>query len=369
VFKDQDIAKCQLYTFKPISVGCYSGTFFKTGSAIIPVDAPWRTYTRIDGALSFVRDLIDQLLSDEDIGIMGGDIMKAFGQGDSAKLHVLLPIPDEYTISPVYSEEMMQQIHNIMFTAAPGYYAPSVAFVNAQASVGIANINTLKTTYLGVVAQLNGSIVEAEGVRTGAKYSFVGHNDSNNNVVPINIQCPHASGLFLDLFKEDPDPADVMIATRLQYWVDTSGTAAFQGTAYYSIKCGTETIIRANVYTGDNYDVLDTNIIPILALMPSAYDGATWHLWSINNNDLFSNIRAALSLLKFHRCPNLFYTLWEGGQSASAVSELISVANIHHLTDVEVAYSEPNDTSTLDTLHESAILSVFRVPDLGLYKL
>lgn len=56
-----------------------------------------------------VESLIDAIYTDEDAGIMSGDILKAYGPESLVKLAT---IPDDMVVVPIYDHEMLVQIHN-----------------------------------------------------------------------------------------------------------------------------------------------------------------------------------------------------------------------------------------------------------------
>jgi len=59
--------------------------------------------------VAFGNALIDPLLADQDINTMSGDILKAFGANN---VYMIQTIPENYTVLPVYSPEVLSQIHN-----------------------------------------------------------------------------------------------------------------------------------------------------------------------------------------------------------------------------------------------------------------
>lgn len=59
--------------------------------------------------VAFGNALIDPILSDQDMNVMSGDILKAFGTEGVFKLG---SIPETYTVIPSYSQEVLNQIHN-----------------------------------------------------------------------------------------------------------------------------------------------------------------------------------------------------------------------------------------------------------------
>jgi hypothetical protein len=61
---------------------------------------------------SIANALLDQLQYSEDCNIMSGDILKAYGPEGIWNMQLISP---DYSVVPVYSEEILDQIHNTTF--------------------------------------------------------------------------------------------------------------------------------------------------------------------------------------------------------------------------------------------------------------
>lgn len=61
-------------------------------------------------ALTTLTSMLDAVLSSESFNIMSGDILKAYTAGSIVKLE---QIPENYTVVPTYSEEVLDQIQNL----------------------------------------------------------------------------------------------------------------------------------------------------------------------------------------------------------------------------------------------------------------
>jgi len=68
-------------------------------------DRGW-TFTDI---VDFGNRLIDPILKEEDFNVMSGDILKAFGANN---VYMVSTIPENYTVLPIYHQEVLNQIHN-----------------------------------------------------------------------------------------------------------------------------------------------------------------------------------------------------------------------------------------------------------------
>lgn len=112
IYKDSDSAKAQMYLFTPAIYYVYSEQSSKFGGELI---AHSIKNSSTDHRFNFVdyKYIMDEMLAavsySEDIGVMSGDILKAYGQD---KLFMLSPVDPEYRVVPVYNEEVLNQIHN-----------------------------------------------------------------------------------------------------------------------------------------------------------------------------------------------------------------------------------------------------------------
>lgn len=109
VWMDSSSVKGQVYAFNPD--GFYFWDKNEQGTKL--------SYTNIAEAsegpvkFNFIQDMgnqmLNHLLSEEDVGIISGDIMKAFGVGS---LWHLPDTPEDYMTSVSFNAEIMTQIHN-----------------------------------------------------------------------------------------------------------------------------------------------------------------------------------------------------------------------------------------------------------------
>lgn len=111
IYKDSDNDKSQMYMFVPNGYYTYDETGSANGGQLV-----WNTLTRSSSTLmnmgqimGMIKGMIDKVAYSEDIGVMSGDILKAYGQD---KLFKITPLEPDYQVIPVYNEEVLNQIHN-----------------------------------------------------------------------------------------------------------------------------------------------------------------------------------------------------------------------------------------------------------------
>lgn len=62
-----------------------------------------------ESLIVYVNDMINSLLYSEDVGVISGDVLKAFGDGGIYRLPI---IPEDYTVIPTLSDEIRSQFEN-----------------------------------------------------------------------------------------------------------------------------------------------------------------------------------------------------------------------------------------------------------------
>jgi hypothetical protein len=176
------------------------------------------------GQLYFMGDqLLNAALEQEDLGIISGDILKAYGPENLWKLD---SVPEGYAVMPVFSEEMLGQIHNtdfagsaVRYMSEPGVYSNGYKGldVHQETSIGGGNLYFKPVFYQG---------------------SHLWHDR------------------VIDFWHENPTPEEVMVGTRnMLTGVPEPLDAAARGTALSS--CGSEIAMAAFIWTFNNSNVLE----------------------------------------------------------------------------------------------------------------
>lgn len=303
IYKDEDGSKAQTYMYVPMGVFKYvenAGTpGYLTMRNIIGnptlVNGEWTMYNTITyGDLrTFGDDLISALVASEDFAIMSGDILKA--HGDAVWRMGL--IPEDYTCVPVYSEEVLDQIHNTTFVGSYPVSGSSVSTLSPSlASLAITQDATSNDPHLIYMPRFKGAL------ETG--YSR-----------------------FLDMDDESPSPDRVIVATR-------------------NMVCGTLRHHNDDVYSYlDNFGSDICLFGYILTLGSDGLFGVTKYHTSYLT-ETFSDTKY------FHRAPldYIFTPFVETGEFPNLMNV---VGELNNYTIVN-----KND---LDMMHQSAMLSLFGV--------
>lgn len=108
IYKDSDNNKAQQYMFTLDGYYTYEETASQNGGTLQYHKFP-STTAKLSTYLDTITAMLDKVGYSEDIGVMSGDILKAYGQ---EKLFKITPVEPDFLVLPVYNEEVLNQIHN-----------------------------------------------------------------------------------------------------------------------------------------------------------------------------------------------------------------------------------------------------------------
>lgn len=224
IYKDSDTNKAQTYIFVPSYFYQYSEATADTGAQLIPKPI-WlnqvehtinhsatskAAYLTFDKLKAYMNELLEAVNYSEDIGIMSGDILKAYGEGGLFKVSSFDP---DYRVEPVYSKEVLSQIENMTI------------MLHGSKRTN----NTLTPAQFTINQDPNANIIKFKP--SGFKYS--------------DVHIEEWERTYLNFHWENPTPEDVMVATRLsacfQASTETPGTSEV-------VSCGSEIVIDAWMY-------------------------------------------------------------------------------------------------------------------------
>lgn len=108
VYRDSNEIKGQMYVLRPSGYYTYEEKSTATGGKLKYSNLSQVTYKVADW-LGVLNSMIAKLVESEDIGIMAGDILKAFGADSLVKVP---PIAETFITVPVFDAEVLMQIEN-----------------------------------------------------------------------------------------------------------------------------------------------------------------------------------------------------------------------------------------------------------------
>lgn len=235
-YRDAANMKSQIYGFVEDTVFKYDdsyevGTDNKTFAGLERVDTPWaggsQAKCTVEGWTNFMNELINPILASEDMGIMSGDVLKAFGGNN---LFIVAPIDPNYAIDPVYNPEVLTQIQNMTIVGA------------------VAEDTTVKRA--GTL--LTGDIMQPVNENTGEGYlysypAFKDASAANQTNAAMNVTMVDQ---MLTSLEEVPSKEFVTVATRLMNRMDyvyNSGDPEAQNVYYVDESHGLSTEVVSHI--------------------------------------------------------------------------------------------------------------------------
>ena len=211
VYCDSDSPKAQLYMYMPAGFYKYS-----EGQADEPTSLKYLSWSALFGSnvitdLSQVRNAIDTImqpiLGSQDIGIISGDIAKAFGDSNFIKIQ---PVADHEALVPEFNLEVIEQMTNCDILDYDSQFSKNAEIV-------VDNSNTLSGPFITQTIHLN---VDANPIsaNSGVAYRKRLVTTHNQNVTPD----------------------DVMVMTRMMANVDR--------TAKTLAACGSDIVVGCKVW-------------------------------------------------------------------------------------------------------------------------
>lgn len=304
LYLDSENAKAQLYIFNLVHLWKFDATGEQTGGSLVPQDI--NASTSLLATFEDIRNNFDAMLGaiiyDEDMNIMSGDIMKAYGKEN---LYEIASVDEGYQVLPEFNLEVLSQIQN-------------TTMVGRQLRTGSSSSGNIF------------KITQENGVIKFAPTAFLAADNTNRLAT---ISC---TKLF-NMYKDDPTPADTMVASRLSVignFKSGSSENISNLVSFGSELCNAFVVVKTTEYTsGSNSD---------LAVIQLPAAGTASDLQNIS----------AISVFDYH--PLLI--------SANASGE---IANYVFFDSENITTLEQ---STLAKMHETAILSELGVPLIGMSK-
>lgn len=309
LFADAPGTRYQAYAYVPEGHYVYSETGSPRGGYLKFTNKPAKmTYAQV---VEYTNSILQPIITSEDMGIMSGDILKAFGDN----IVIVHPIAEDYTLGPEYTEEVLMQIHN--------------------------------TRLLGDVVS-NSDITQ---------------DPNNGDILYRPVLGPNVMDkipLMFDMNKEFPDPGEIMVATR-----NMAVTEGIEGPAEnYLLYAGSDFCTKAVIcyfFTQGGQNVLKSAKL-------KSFDGWDIDLGSTDNtpapwlklaDDL--SIFSTISHFDYHP----FFTFGLGVINNAADWTANYTLGITGDTCNATVISR----ETLRKLHETAIMSQFNVPGMGAFAL
>nr|UVJ88913.1 putative capsid protein [Picobirnavirus sp.] len=316
IYTDNDVFKPQIYIYKQIAYRTYEETESEDGGMLHTHSVPH--YNDGEGMTinewyNIAITMLRKVTASEDIGIMSGDILKAFGRENLFKLNA---IDESYAVIPTYNQEVLNQIHNAEL---------NVVFTPDEPVENGANDTTL--------------------VRTFDIKHFVSPNNilSCNPVIPTNVplEAPHV----LNFHNNDITPEMAMVATRLKsHFMATNVLNSNNKLQWTCTSAGSEVCFAAEIW---------------FPYLPSTHGFTFYYIQEFETAaSIVSEVNIS-SLINFDWHPLVYQYQITGGEGTTNIAWTVD----------DYIYDMANYTmfgyEQLDQTHQCAILSEFKIPVLG----
>lgn len=329
IYLDSMTSKAQTYLYNP--AGFYQFNLNTEGVGYAKMTSPG-LIDSLEAMITYGDSLLNPMVTSEDFGIIGGDILKAYGAAGIVKP---LGITEEYQVLPVYNQEVLSQIENATIVGNP---IISTFDVTQATAVGTGYLISNPKTQVGLMT----------------------HHANGTNAVQ-NALAPYTANRILNFHHDAPSPEEVMVATRLMVAIDSISVSAGDTPGQYLAtltidQCGTEVIGNCQYFRFVGKDSSRTYrndfVQYVLCLELDHTQTATGYVDGLNA--AISNI-TALSTFDWHPVcfPLLYASYGEETVFNYPVGVLLDVDNYTFLTKYN-----------LYNLHQTALLSEFTTPQI-----
>lgn len=268
----------------------------------------WSTPMSVDAVMKYGDDLFNAIWSQEDFGIMSGDILKAYGDN----IIKLSQIPESYSMVPKFDAMVLTQMKNAdLVRIKPGRIAQSATTGSIlQSLIPVGYTNTEK--YYGSNVLITDQYLPA--LNAGMMSTLRDYN-------------------VLTVDTDQPTPEVVIEATRLKVAYD-----AYKGW----FKCGTEVVTKVTLTDKPGSD---KEITPLI----TTFNGHTTDVQT--QRSVLTTCEVARN---FHYMPKIWLFTIHTDTFKLAVNSLFDIDNFTVLSNEDII-----------KLHEAATINMFAVPSIG----
>lgn len=258
IFKDHDTKRTSNYIFSPNHILLYTET-----SDNLRLDATPINYTSYSAYMMQLENMVDRIYRSEDLGIMSGDILKAY---KDTGIYSVNEISEDFHIEETFSPEVLSQINSATVIGKPKleYAGIYTRTTNSGSFIAQGKYDDLSSTN---GYKLDYSINDVTPIKLAT-----GEFANSDNVTIAYPQ--HLNGV-INMYKDDVTPDDVMVASRFMAVVKVSKSSSPTDPNVTLVSCGDSVVNTCSVcrishingelnYTvGEFYD-LEQDYIPTL---------------------------------------------------------------------------------------------------------
>lgn len=352
-FKDDPIKKSQLFVFDYNNYLQWgedtSLHMVSSPTRVSPVTGSLPSAT-VTNLVTFGELLVQSLLTSEDIGIMSGDTLKAYGENE---LYYVNSINDDFHIEAVWSSEVLAQIAG---ATVCGEVTLSTAYIR-QNSAGIIYQGESETTPLFCYSLFRYG--QQINVPSGQ-----GTVSVTGNVAQTSIQ-----NWIVNMYKDDVSADDTMVSTRLTATVGPLDSYVASGSVTigrFVTSCGSEIVNGLWVVSFSGGGSSSDPVAPNAA---NTVYGDVYIQTGNATTLLPSGTEVALQLALFSQFDwapflRLLSATYSSSGTGAATTRSLVIGS-YNGTAGDIQNYAPVSQATLQSMHEVALLSEFGVPLLG----
>nr|AVX53643.1 putative capsid [Marmot picobirnavirus] len=321
VYCEGDSVKDQMYMFNP--AGFYMYKLNSDHSGMLEY-IPTNYGMSIESACGYVSTMLQRLLMSEDMNIMSGDIIKAYGSNGIIKLNM---VPTDYSIVPVHDYNVLNQIKNATVVF------PSVGLDIKQ--------DAMHSYLIANPIAITGTNVTTDPVELR---SAVGLNVlTEDRIITTSVV--------------DPSPSDTIEATRLVVGATDFKTVG-EDQRQVTLHFGSEIAVDTYYYTlalekgADGAEDMITNVNAVQYAHPVSFEHSNEGIEAIKELNIISKF-------KFHPCHHVFTILGE---------EQTSRINVDCGLNFDVDNYTIVNADTIAHMHSAALINQFNVPSIAIVK-
>lgn len=331
IYSEGESVKSQLYMYVPEFFMQYSETESQSGGSLKPLLFP-ATYMSCEQLIEYGNQLLDPILSSEDMNIMSGDILKAYGDN----ILKLAPLDSNYMVIPVTDLNVLEQMQNA---------------------------DLIGPIYRAAIEQVLGSDSNASGPYLDARVELL---FNYNPAFPMHSNAAIKSAMtnhMLTTILTQPGPADVIERTRGM--VTFSVYTDSDNHEHYVVRSGSDICTFAKLYRFEydadlkawalkDYQLETVNVVPDTDTLVSGVTRlAVYTKWQ--------KLHCMLENFKFH--PRQMYFVESQQEQEGGKPPIVTHNYLNMALDID-NYAIISEID-LNRMNEAAMLSLLSVPSIG----
>lgn len=318
--------------------------------------------SNLSDLISFGNGLLGPIIGSEDMNIMSGDILKAFG---AENLFKVLPISETYFVTPSYNQEVLSQFEN-------AETAPCV--IQPQTGSSIWYGYTFQPSYPAITGTYASKIMDNSTINAGwleedikiVIPQLIASATSNASATLSPEQYMRSNRIILNMHKEGVTPEDTIVASRLSslpstkmYYSSTNGAYAIYDKHSYGSELATSMSCWAFVEASTSGSDSSGLVLSYFTFgSHTAIQRATGSVAALIT-DAIVNISAVMASFDWH--PKFTFTTFNvTGASAADTFSWSTYPMIYDYENVALL-----DSDNVKQMNETALLSLLNCQRMG----